>query len=214
MKKLIFVFLIAAAFGCKKKSNPQVQTPAPSQPSSTQTYSVTLTYSDVSGTYSFSQAQTEYNCGCLKVSSDLGFTQNARGAQFNRDTQGHYSGVSIELPIDSSAISQLIINKQYKIFDPNDYPAKSRNIGNLNFTEVSTSGTDATAPGIDSVNYFNKITSVSYLGNHRYNASYEKATVCEYEIVGNFKTRVRNDINKAERDLSGNYKLRIGFLAR
>jgi len=211
MRKLVILLAISALVGCKKNTPAPAPTPAPPLP---QTYSASLTYTDNGQAYSFSEEHESYACGCLKVGGDFGRLSISRGRQFDRNLQGHYKNIAIQLPIDSSGLPGVLINHKYKIYDGTGVLVPTPHIGNVSFSIVSASGTDNTAPGIDSVNYFNVITSISYLGNHRYDAAYERATVCEYEIAGNFKTRVRNDVSNAERDISGSYKLRIGFLAK
>lgn len=214
MKTIIPVILLLAFVACKKPQPAPAPQPAPSTPSqpASSAYSVTLSYTDNGQGESYAEERHEYICMCLTANLYRGSYR--RGTYFQIVAAKNYNvHVSVNVPLDSSKLQLVQLNHKYPI---NLYTAigTKDSFGTFRFNKVTGTGTDLIENETDSTTYFNKFTSITYLGNRRYD-QYEKAMVCEYEIAGEFNIRVKNDLSNLVRVVSnGKYKLRLSFLAQ
>lgn len=122
---------------------------------------------------------------------------------------------SVVLPIDSSHIDEMPLNQRCLQNDSSDWWTDYGYVyrGAMRFTKVGQSGEDQNIDEADTTEYYNKVTSIVYLGNHRYD-TVEHLLLCDYVIEGEFRIRVINDLTNAVRILeSGSYKMRVSVIA-
>jgi hypothetical protein len=82
-------------------------------------------------------------------------------------------------------------------------------IGELSFHMSTASGTDSTVNESQTTTFYNMVTSVTYIGSE-YDTDNQMRSP-QYEIIGRFTARVKNDVSQQIRIVSnGSYKIVIG----
>lgn len=215
---LLLAAVISYCVSCKK-TQPQQQAPAPSAPAQPQQPSLppntyTASFVDNGQKVSVTRVITTGSQNPMrKWIYEHGGQWESSMLQFSLTSQQYYVQVGVNLPIDSSHLSILTLNKKYIVNDSTgwDYMQPP---GTLTFKMVSPTGTDKIKREYDTLFSFNRVKSISYVGNHRYDAI-EEITLCDYEVAGEFKIRVLNDVTKAVRVIdSGQYFIRVGIIAK
>lgn len=200
MKKLFIIALAVLAFSCKKNDPEPTPDPAPAQqqPPPPSVYTATITYLDSGNTYSYSRE--------MKEGASPYHTFSNQGAAFypNPSEVAYRVSLTVCAPGDSSKMINVPLNQNFVAGSIISY-----SIGAISFTNYRKSGTDNIQPETTLNNYFNKFTSVTYLGNRRYSQT-SSAIICDFELTGAFNVRVKNDVTQAIRDVSGTYRLRFG----
>lgn len=127
---------------------------------------------------------------------------------------GNYSDyvyVAIALPIDSSNLSLVELDYNYPIIGGQVSTFYSP--CTVLFTRNTSSGSDQEIDGADSLDCFNRVTSIEYVGNHHYD-QISQLEVCEYVIEGQFRMNVLNDVSGTVKLLeNGLYRFRISVVA-
>ncbi|MDZ4822695.1 MAG: hypothetical protein SH856_04490 [Flavobacteriales bacterium] len=122
----------------------------------------------------------------------------------------------VTLPIDSTSMILTPIDTFCLLNDSvswtnygYEYP------GSIKYEKVTgQDGTDVNVDETSTSEFYNKITSVEYVGNHRYD-QIEQLLLCDYEVSGEFKMRIVNDITQEIRILdNGQYKIKVSVIAQ
>lgn len=213
--KTLIPFLLLAFIACKKPQPAPAPvptpTPTPSQPTPPSHY-ITFTDNGSTATYSASGGLMP---ALRKYYSDNLASWLSVGMSFRPSSNfTHHQYFSVAIPIDSSKMNLLQLNYAYGLNDTVTNLRIDYTPGTIRYELTTAAGTDKSEQTGNGTAYFNKIKTLTYIGNRRYDPI-EKLTLCDYEITGNFTIRVKNDVSGTMRDLTaGDYKMKVSVLAK
>jgi hypothetical protein len=158
---------------------------------------------------------TEYN-GLM----NLNFYPNygPTGMSFRDPDWGIYDDVyfSLILPLDSTGLSTFNYSNLFVINGSSDWGGYSHP-GSLSFDwESENAAFDQLVEHneLDSSVYFNKITSITYAGNRRYDSILNEWR-CDFKVQGYFKMRLEHETSSGMKELQdGEYSMLIDVLAQ
>jgi hypothetical protein len=174
-----------------------------------------ISYSD-NGSAIYHQGEDDYIEALRDWSNEHGaeFFHVGMSFEFPFNGIGEHLNLFVSLPIDSSHMGNIPINTRLLLNDTiSQTHFASLSLGSLNFEKADPSGTDTELSETDTTNFYNRITSIQYAGNHRYSAI-EELVLCDYDVTGEFRIRVVNDITGEIRILeNGQYKMKVAVIA-
>lgn len=119
----------------------------------------------------------------------------------------------VNMPIDSTRMELLQLNYKYLINDSVSVETDFREYPGTIIYHLSKNGTFYVINAPDTSQFFNRVTSVQYIGNRRFN-SIEDLWLCDYEITGNFEMMVQNNYNDSIRTMqNGEYRMLVNVIA-
>ena len=124
--------------------------------------------------------------------------------------------IYLATPLDSSNMNKLSTNTNYNIHYYTCYTGQTipdSDLGCLSFIMSTPSGSDSTVSQTQTATYFNKITSVTYVGR-KYDTNNQLMSP-QYSIKGVFNALVKNNVTNQTRVFSsGQYNIVIGCRAQ
>ena len=201
----MMAFIIFAS--CKKTSTTNRTTTATPPATTSTTYSLSFLDGSTNTTYTWTNWTMQY------------LTAYPTNANANYGTWvpippvgSNHGWLYLVTPLDSSNMYKLAINTNYNIHYYNYNTGQSipdSDIGSLSFMMSTTSsGTDSTVNQTQTTTYYNKITSVTYIG--RVYDTNNSVMTAQYVIKGVFNALVKNDVSNLTRVLSnGQYSFLI-----
>ncbi len=211
MKKLACILCLGVfLFASCKKTASTTSTSSSTPPATTST------------TYSLSFLDGSTTTYTLNATIQLALTSYPTNANTEFGTwikipgNSNNSGyIYLATPLDSSNMYKLAINTNYSIHYFTCYTGQTipdSDIGSLSFLMSTPSGTDSTVSQTLTTTYYNKITSVTYIGR-----KYDSVNLLmspQYVVKGTFNAQVKNNVTGLTRVFSnGQYSIVIGCRA-
>jgi hypothetical protein len=200
----VIVMIVAVGVGCKKASTPQPVNPKPAPIVTNSTY--WISYVDTTmrtwGIYAANSTVVGLN-----PQTGLPYPNTAYSEQYNN--KFGYANFNIELPVDSSSLVKIVKNKRQIItnFDPQQSAFQVSGGISLSSSN-SITGTDSFVSETDTLTYYSRITSLTYIGR-AYDSFYQRSDAV-YILQGDFNVLVNNDLSNTKRVWSnGKYKFTV-----
>lgn len=218
-RTLVLFAMIGVFYACNKNNNqaqPQpAPVPAPSPPPApspaASVYS--LSYTDGTTAVTFTESIGHESAILMEPLYESGNIWYSQGSGFYWGTTSDHVNFEVSLPIDSSRMSLLTVGKRYLITD-SSITLMQYLPGSASFIQSKSTGTDKTQNELDTLTNFNKITSLTYVGNRRYE-QWTQTMICDYEVKGQFNLRVKHDLSGTVRTIrNGSYYFKFAVFAK
>lgn len=174
-----------------------------------------LNYTDNGSQYSYEAIAEFGSYGDILTAYNNGDSLYVDGLSYDVGLNfGEHLYFNINLPLDSSRLVNLPLNVKYIINDSVYSFLRYVHLGTITYEKVtSQNGKDVEVRENDNSVYYNKIIGIYYIGNHRYEPI-DGTIECDFNIIGEFKMRVHNDITNQNRVIeNGSYRIKVSVLA-